>query len=81
MPFLTAFFGEGSPSKIEYGKKGALILTSLLEDLVWLDYHIWLFTSFPSTFQILEWLVALGYALRVCEEDSTKKLRLFRSYA
>ena len=28
------FFGEGSPTKIDYGKKGALVLTSLLEDLV-----------------------------------------------
>ena len=31
---LLPFFGEGSPTKIDYGKKGALILTSLLEDLV-----------------------------------------------
>ena len=27
------FFGEGSPTRIDYGKKGTLILTSLLEDL------------------------------------------------
>ena len=27
------FLGEGSPSKIDYRKKGTLILTSLLEDL------------------------------------------------
>ena len=29
------FFGEGSPTKIEYRKKGTLILTSLLEDLAY----------------------------------------------
>ena len=28
------FFGEGSPTKIDYRKKGTLILTSLLEDLI-----------------------------------------------
>ena len=31
LPFL--FWGEGSPTKIGYRKKGTLILTSLLEDL------------------------------------------------
>ena len=30
---LLPFFGEGSPTKIDYRKKGTLILTSLLEDL------------------------------------------------
>ena len=35
MAFLISFFGwEGSPTKIDYRKKGTLILTSLLEDLV-----------------------------------------------
>ena len=34
MPFLTPFWGEGSPTKIDYRKKGTLIPTSLLEDLV-----------------------------------------------
>ena len=34
MPFLTPFMGEGSPTNINYSKKGTLILTSLLEDLV-----------------------------------------------
>ena len=29
-----SFFGEGSPTKIDYRKKGTLILTFLLEDLV-----------------------------------------------
>ena len=29
-----SFLGEGSPTKIDYRKKGTLILTSLLEDLV-----------------------------------------------
>ena len=39
MPFYRSFFGEGSPTKIDYRKKkenkqkGTLILTSLLEDL------------------------------------------------
>ena len=31
-PFLTPFLGEGSPTKIHYRKRGALILSSLLED-------------------------------------------------
>ena len=30
---ILPFFGEGSPTKIDYRKKGTLILTSLLEDL------------------------------------------------
>ena len=34
MPFYP-FFGEGSPTKINYREKGTLILTSLLQDLVW----------------------------------------------
>ena len=34
MPFDQLFFGEVSPTKIDYRKRGALILTSLLEDLV-----------------------------------------------
>ena len=33
VPFCP-FLGEGSPTEIDYRKKGALILTSLLEDLV-----------------------------------------------
>ena len=32
-PFIL-FLGEGSPTKIDYRKKGTLILTSLLEHLV-----------------------------------------------
>ena len=32
MPFYP-FLGEGSPTKIDYRKKGTLILTFLLEDL------------------------------------------------
>ena len=31
---LSLFLGEGSPTKIDYRKKGTRILTSLLEDLV-----------------------------------------------
>ena len=35
VPFYRFFFGwEGSPTKIDYRKKGTLLLTSLLEDLV-----------------------------------------------
>ena len=37
MLFLTLFWGEGSPTKIDCRKKGTLILTSLLEDLL-VDY-------------------------------------------
>ena len=33
VPFLTPFLGEGSPTKIDYRKKGTVILISLLEDL------------------------------------------------
>ena len=33
MPF-DPFLGEGSPSKVDNEKKGTLILSSLLEDLV-----------------------------------------------
>ena len=32
-PFSPPFLGEGSPTKIDYRKRGTLILTSLLEDL------------------------------------------------
>ena len=32
---LLPFLGEGSPTKIDYRKKGTLILASLLEDLVY----------------------------------------------
>ena len=34
--FLTPFLGEGSPTKNRLQKKGILILSSLLEALVWL---------------------------------------------
>ena len=33
-PSSSLFFERGSPTKIDYRKKGTLILTSLLEDLV-----------------------------------------------
>ena len=33
-PFAVSFWGEGSPTEIDCRKKGTLILTSLLEDLV-----------------------------------------------
>ena len=39
-PFTVSFFGEGSPTKIVYLKKGTRILTSLLEDLVALQAEI-----------------------------------------
>ena len=34
VPFSPLFLGEGSSTKIDYRKKGTLILESLLEDLV-----------------------------------------------
>ena len=34
VPFFSPFLGEGSHTKIDYRKKGTLVLTSLLEDLV-----------------------------------------------
>ena len=33
VPFSPLFWGAGFPTKIDYRKKGSLILTSLLEDL------------------------------------------------
>ena len=33
MPSYGSFFGEGSPTRIDYRKKGTLIFSSLLEDL------------------------------------------------
>ena len=33
MPLYQLFWGEGSPTKVDYSKKGTHILTSLLEDL------------------------------------------------
>ena len=44
MPFYP-FLGEGSPTKIDYSKKGTLILTSLLEDLVTLDLGLLLLSA------------------------------------
>ena len=38
LPFL--FWGEGSPTKIEYRKDGTLIVTSPLEDLEGLRFDI-----------------------------------------
>ena len=32
-PFSLLFFREGSPTRIDYSKKGTLIRTSLVEDL------------------------------------------------
>ena len=44
VPFYP-FLGEGSPTRIEYRKKGTLmyILTSLLEDLVYEYIYIYIF--------------------------------------
>ena len=36
-PFTVSFLREGSPTKIDYRKKGTFILSSLLEDLVELE--------------------------------------------
>ena len=38
VPFYP-FLGEGSPTKTDYGKKGTLILTTLLEVLVGVDQY------------------------------------------
>ena len=54
MPFLTPFFGEGSPAKINYRKKGWYPYSNLsnLEDL---EYHVdplkkgWVFTMGKPT--------------------------------
>ena len=49
MPFYRFFLGwEGSPTKIDYRKKGTLILTSLLEDLgkfLFQEARPWLWTN------------------------------------
>ena len=34
VPFYPLLLGEGSPTKMDYRKKGTLILSSVLEDLV-----------------------------------------------
>ena len=34
VPFSPLFLRQGSPTKMDYRKKGTLILTSMLEDLV-----------------------------------------------
>ena len=48
MPFLTPFFGwEGSPT-IDYGKKATLILTSSLEDLVFIPQQLKALGSQPG---------------------------------
>ena len=47
VPFYP-FSGEGSPTKIDYSKKGTLILTSPLEDLIYL-MHIYLYTAYIHT--------------------------------
>ena len=41
VPFHRFFFREGSPTNIDYRKKGTLILTSLLEDLVFVGGPVW----------------------------------------
>ena len=40
--FFYPFFGEGSPTKIDYRKRGTLILTSLLENLSIYIYRVFL---------------------------------------
>ena len=47
---LYPFFGGGFPVKVDYRKKGSLILTSLLEDLdctCWVFGDVRLFVFFP----------------------------------
>ena len=38
VPFYQLFPGEGSPTKIDYRKKGTLFPSSLLEDLVYFHF-------------------------------------------
>ena len=65
MPFHP-FLGEGSPAKIQYGKKGTRILTSLLEDLVNLTHKLFTFRGSEngppenSTFARAAWPQAHG---------------------
>ena len=47
VPFYPVF-GEGSPTKIDYRKKGTLVLSSLLEDLDLLAIQTPCFSSFFS---------------------------------
>ena len=53
MPFYRLFLGEGSPTKIDNGKKGTRILTSLLgqksdcQPVGWLSGEV--ITHFPSS--------------------------------
>ena len=69
VPFDQLSLGEGSPTKIDYIKKGTLILTSLLEDLdsvaqgrpfnaefyllVYMSYMYWRFYQATFGFQVL----------------------------
>ena len=49
---LSPFLGKGSTTKIDYRKKGPLMLTSLLEDLVVVSFEpgpvVFIFASVPS---------------------------------
>ena len=45
---FSSVLGEGSPTKIDYSKKGTRILTSLLEDLVWEEAFVDLFEFLDS---------------------------------
>ena len=49
VPFYPLFFWEGSALKIDYRKKGTLILTSLLEDLVVLAWPFYTFVAWSQT--------------------------------
>ena len=51
--FTVSFFGEGSPTKTDYRKKGTLILASLLEHLDWV------LVSPAMDFGASKWLVFL----------------------
>ena len=56
MPFYP-FFGEGSPTKIDYSKKGTLIATSLLDDLDELVDAKWLWVKnrYPNGTLLIKW--------------------------
>ena len=65
MPFLTPFVGwEGSPTKIDYRKKGALILTSLLEGLACVFQGSQQCQPHLDASGLMSWVLVLGQNLQ-----------------
>ena len=77
MPFYP-ILGEGSPTKIDYRQMGTLILTFLLEDLVFQPRHesAWVWTKWTPTVQRFGPGVGLGPQ---CTPPPTKPTQLHRS--